>query len=41
MWWMAAFFPRLRRKNPTLTIMALAARAADNISDRFQKGEMA
>ena len=34
-------FPSSSEKNPTLTIMALAARAADNISDRFQKGEMA
>jgi choline dehydrogenase-like flavoprotein len=34
-------FPSASEKNPTLTIMALAARAADNISDRLQKGEIA
>ncbi|HTZ57978.1 MAG TPA: GMC family oxidoreductase [Acidobacteriaceae bacterium] len=33
-------FPSSSEKNPTLTIMALAARAADNISDRFRKGEI-
>jgi choline dehydrogenase-like flavoprotein len=33
-------FPSASEKNPTLTIMALAARAADNISDRFKKGEI-
>ncbi len=33
-------FPSSSEKNPTLTIMALAARTADHISDRFQKGEM-
>ena len=31
-------FPSSSEKNPTLTIMALAARTADHISDRFQKG---
>lgn len=34
-------FPSASEKNPTLTIMALAARAADNIGERFRKGEMA
>ncbi len=34
-------FPSSSEKNPTLTIMALAARAADHIGDRFRKGEMA
>jgi choline dehydrogenase-like flavoprotein len=33
-------FPSASEKNPTLTIMALAARTADHISDRFQKGEI-
>ena len=33
-------FPSASEKNPTLTIMALAARAADNISQRFQSGAM-
>ncbi len=33
-------FPSSSEKNPTLTIMALAARTADNISDRFRKGEI-
>jgi choline dehydrogenase-like flavoprotein len=33
-------FPSSSEKNPTLTIMALAARTADHISDRFQKGEI-
>jgi choline dehydrogenase-like flavoprotein len=33
-------FPSSSEKNPTLTIMALAARTADNISDRFKKGEI-
>jgi choline dehydrogenase-like flavoprotein len=33
-------FPSASEKNPTLTIMALAARAADDISDRFRKGDM-
>ncbi len=34
-------FPSASEKNPTLTIMALAARTADHISDRFRKGEIA
>jgi choline dehydrogenase-like flavoprotein len=34
-------FPSSSEKNPTLTIMALAARTADHISDRFRKGEIA
>ena len=33
-------FPSSSEKNPTLTIMALAARTADHISDRFRKGEI-
>ena len=33
-------FPSSSEKNPTLTIMALAARTADHISDRLQKGEI-
>ncbi|HET6215575.1 MAG TPA: GMC family oxidoreductase [Acidobacteriaceae bacterium] len=33
-------FPSSSEKNPTLTIMALAARTADHISDRFQKGDI-
>ena len=33
-------FPSASEKNPTLTIMALAARAADHIADRLRKGEM-
>jgi choline dehydrogenase-like flavoprotein len=33
-------FPSSSEKNPTLTIMALAARTADNMSDRFRKGEV-
>jgi choline dehydrogenase-like flavoprotein len=32
-------FPSASEKNPTLTIMALAARTADHIADRFRKGE--
>ena len=33
-------FPSASEKNPTHTIMALAARAAGHIADRLQKGEM-
>lgn len=33
-------FPSASEKNPTHTIMALAARTADHIADRLQKGEM-
>lgn len=33
-------FPSASEKNPTLTIMALAARTADNISERFRRGEI-
>jgi len=33
-------FPSSSEKNPTLTIMALAARTADNISERLQRREI-
>lgn len=33
-------FPSASEKNPTHTIMALAARAADHMADRLRKGEM-
>jgi choline dehydrogenase-like flavoprotein len=33
-------FPSASEKNPTHTIMALAARAADHVADRLRKGEM-
>lgn len=33
-------FPSASEKNPTLTIMALAARAADHIAGRMRKGEL-
>jgi choline dehydrogenase-like flavoprotein len=33
-------FPSASEKNPTHTIMGLAARAADHIADRLRKGEM-
>jgi len=33
-------FPSSSEKNPTLTIMALAARTADHIADRLRKGEV-
>jgi choline dehydrogenase-like flavoprotein len=33
-------FPSASEKNPTHTIMALAARAANHIADRLSKGEM-
>jgi choline dehydrogenase-like flavoprotein len=32
-------FPSASEKNPTLTIMALAARTAEHIADRLKKGE--
>lgn len=34
-------FPSASEKNPTHTIMALAARAADHVAERLRKGEMA
>jgi choline dehydrogenase-like flavoprotein len=36
----ASVFPNASEKNPTLTIMALALRSADNIADRLKKGEV-
>jgi choline dehydrogenase-like flavoprotein len=33
-------FPSASEKNPTHTIMSLAARAADHIADRLRKGEV-
>jgi choline dehydrogenase-like flavoprotein len=33
-------FPSASEKNPTLTIMAVAARTADHITERLRKGEM-
>lgn len=33
-------FPSASEKNPTHTIMALAARTAEHISERLQKGEV-
>ncbi|MBV8569102.1 MAG: GMC family oxidoreductase [Acidobacteriaceae bacterium] len=36
----ASVFPSASEKNPTLTIMALAARTAGHIADRVQKGEV-
>ncbi|MEO7145460.1 MAG: GMC family oxidoreductase [Bryobacteraceae bacterium] len=33
-------FPSASEKNPTLTIMALAARTADHMAGRFKKGEI-
>ena len=33
-------FPSASEKNPTLTIMALAARTADHIAERFRQGEI-
>jgi choline dehydrogenase-like flavoprotein len=36
----ASVFPSASEKNPTLTIMALAARAADNISTRLKSREV-
>ena len=35
----ASAFPSSSEKNPTLTIMALAARTAEFIGDRLKKGE--
>jgi choline dehydrogenase-like flavoprotein len=35
----ASAFPSSSEKNPTLTIMALAARTAEHIADRLKKGE--
>jgi len=35
----ASVFPSASEKNPTLTIMALAARTVDHIADRLKKGE--
>jgi choline dehydrogenase-like flavoprotein len=35
----ASAFPSSSEKNPTLTIMALAARSAENIGERLKKGE--
>ena len=37
----ASVFPSASEKNPTHTIMALAARTADHIADRLKKGELA
>ena len=36
----ASVFPSASEKNPTHTIMALAARAAEHIADRMRKGEL-
>ena len=36
----ASVFPSSSEKNPTLTIMALATRAADKIAERFKNGEV-
>ncbi len=36
----ASVFPSASEKNPTLTIMALASRTADNIADRLTKREV-
>ena len=36
----ASAFPNASEKNPNLTIMAIASRAADNITDRLKKGEV-
>jgi len=33
-------FPSASEKNPTHTIMALAARTAERIADRLKKGEV-
>jgi choline dehydrogenase-like flavoprotein len=33
-------FPSATEKNPTLTIMALAARTADHIAEQFRKGRL-
>jgi choline dehydrogenase-like flavoprotein len=36
----ASIFPSASEKNPTHTIMALAARTADHIAERLRKGEL-
>jgi choline dehydrogenase-like flavoprotein len=36
----ASIFPSASEKNPTLTIMALASRTADHISDSLQRGDV-
>lgn len=36
----ASVFPSASEKNPTLTIMALAARTADHIAERLKKGDV-
>ena len=36
----ASVFPSASEKNPTLTIMALAARTAEGIAERLRRGEM-
>jgi choline dehydrogenase-like flavoprotein len=36
----ASVFPSSSEKNPTHTIMALAARTAEHMADRFKKGDM-
>jgi choline dehydrogenase-like flavoprotein len=33
-------FPSASEKNPTHTIMALAARAAEHIAERMQRGDL-
>jgi choline dehydrogenase-like flavoprotein len=33
-------FPSASEKNPTLTIMALAARTADHIAEQFRNGKL-
>jgi choline dehydrogenase-like flavoprotein len=37
----ASVFPSASEKNPTHTIMALAARTADHIADSLKKGKLA
>ncbi len=36
----ASVFPSASEKNPTHTIMALAARAAEHIADRMRRGDL-
>jgi choline dehydrogenase-like flavoprotein len=36
----ASVFPSASEKNPTHTIMALAARAADHIAERMRRGDL-
>jgi choline dehydrogenase-like flavoprotein len=36
----ASVFPSASEKNPTHTIMALAARAAEHIADRLRRGDL-